>query len=260
MLRDLSESRLFPSIRAFEHVPAARVAETLYLYLIALRILATDAPHHDWVVTYCRRTAAHSGFRRWRQDGNDLYALLHALVTQSVEFKDPEGSEKFLRAVAVDDVAVLRWLRNEAHEIKHEPQTRALLISLDRMLNVRDTSLRAVRRLATDWPRLEHHQRRMVFTRLIQLLRHRAQRADILPRLQDMAARRDLLIPDAADPEETPPKRMGFLSSLATESATAGATASSNVATVAGGLGAGFDGDHSRSIYGKPKKPILLRR
>lgn len=46
------------------------------------------------------------------------------------------------------------------------------------------------------------------------------------------------------------------------ESASAGATGAASVATVVGGLGAGFDPDGDwRSIYGKKKKkPVVLRR
>ena len=47
------------------------------------------------------------------------------------------------------------------------------------------------------------------------------------------------------------------------ENATAGATGAGSIATSVGGLGAGFDDDYSKSIYGKQpkrKKPKIIKR
>jgi hypothetical protein len=47
------------------------------------------------------------------------------------------------------------------------------------------------------------------------------------------------------------------------ENASAGATGSASVATVVGGLGAGFDPNGDKGIYQKTpkiKKPLLIRR
>jgi GNAT superfamily N-acetyltransferase len=47
------------------------------------------------------------------------------------------------------------------------------------------------------------------------------------------------------------------------ENASGGATGSASVATAVGGLGAGFDNDYSKSIYGKQpkaKKPLIIKR
>ena len=44
------------------------------------------------------------------------------------------------------------------------------------------------------------------------------------------------------------------------ETASGGATGASSVATVVGALGAGFDDDFSKSIYGEKKKPVIIKR
>ena len=44
------------------------------------------------------------------------------------------------------------------------------------------------------------------------------------------------------------------------ETASSGASCAAGVATVVGTLGAGFDNDMSKSIYGKKKKPVLIKR
>ena len=44
------------------------------------------------------------------------------------------------------------------------------------------------------------------------------------------------------------------------ETTSSGATGSASVATVVGALGAGFDNDYSKSIYGDKKKPVIIKR
>lgn len=262
-LTELSESRLFPSVKALDRLARPDLAELTHLYLCALRILLRDPHSAGWARQYVRRTLHWGGFTRWRNDATDLYVLLHALSTKG------DGVSTLFHQT------LLRWLRAATTgDGEHETEARRVLVRLDLDLGVKDGSMRAIRRLVMDWPVLTRREQRLVMTRLLQFLRSRAAKAEVLPYLNRVAGLRNLEIKGACNLEtgagcygdSRPALPLGFLAGLAGrrlgETATSGATSAASVATVAGGLGVGFDPDGDTGIYPKkPKsKPILLKR
>jgi len=290
----LSESRLYPSTHSLKKVSVQEACQLAFLYLMVMRILLDDPHTRHWAKNYAYKTSKGSpSFKTWRMDGTDLYALIYALETENSPLED--GDEDFRDHLPLDASAIHRWLRAVSmHE--DETLTRRLMNRLDQMFRIRDSSLKAIRRLVLDWPDLSSHERRLVVTRLLQFVRTRASRGEIRPKLEDVAKLRGWEIGDACNPEdghdcggseahdrtEHPEKtkkkkaKLSFLQSLAAfgvgvaahraltkENASSGATAAGSVATVVGGLGAGFDDDYSKSVYpapSKPKKKVVLRR
>lgn len=256
-LAELSESKLFPSSLALSKLARPDLADLTHLYLCALRILLHDPNSAGWTRHYIRRTLRWNGFTQWRNDATDLYVLLHALTTQG------EGVS------ALFQQSLLRWLRKATTDDgEHEIEARRVFVRLDFDLGVKDGSLRAIRRLVMDWPVLTRREQRLAMTRMLQYLRSRASKAEILPYLTRVAQLGNLEIKGARNLETGEEERpMGFLASLASgrrlrETATSGATSSASVATVAGALGVGFDPNGDTGIYPKkPKnKPLVLKR
>lgn len=243
MIAELSESRIATGRVAFERIEAHDLADMLYLYLLSLRICLIE--DNEWARRYLDRTTMWNDYDRWRSNGNDLYVLLHGIhkVRDDVVFP-------------LDRKNLHRWFMQARRGHEAEPMTRKIFVRLDHDLRIKDAGLRALRRLVLDWPTLTETNRKITMTRLLQLVRRKLRRSEILPRLEKITKRADLEIEDAVDPDD-PIK----------ENATAGATGAANVAGVVGALGAGFDPDVLyRSIYGGDKKkktgpkPIVLRR
>ena len=225
-LIDLCESHLIPSKGSLKHWKPVKLAELCYLYFIGLRILLANRPSQEWARKYCGHAGEPNDFSSWRTNGNDLYAMLYALTS------DEDAK------VDISTGLVRHWLRHIAtHE--DEPDTHRLFMRLDGMFHITDSSMRSVRRVVTDWNDADRRERDDVLTKLIQMIYTRAPtNSELLPHLKLLQKKMD-------------------------ESASAGATGAANVATVVGGLGAGFDPDGDwRSVYGskKKKKPIMLRR
>lgn len=290
LIASLSESKLFPTAKSLGKMPAQDASELAYLYICALRIMLADEAAADAARAYCRKASRHANFKSWRSDSNDLYVLLHALDTEDSPLRPSEDTDRFLSRLTLDTVLIRRWLQAEGANGRTENDARRLFVRLDDMFRVKHPSMRSIRRLVGDWPNQRQNVRKLVVTRLLQFLRDRARRGDLLTDFEALARRRGWEIEDACnieagddcgggDEHGTRPKKAGSrfatlagfaagaaLGSIKRESASAGATGAANVAMVAGGLGAGFDPDgHERSIYQSPKpkrksKPLVLRR
>lgn len=151
------------------------------------------------------------------------------------------GNDLYVMLFALNDAdkinispsLIRQWLRHVANS-DAEDDTRRLFMRLDTMFNVSSSSERAMRRAVLDWDNVDHRERESIVTKLMQLIHNLApSNSEVLPHL----------------------KKLSLL-----ESATGGATSTASVATVVGGLGAGFDPDgHDKSIYSK-KKPRIIRR
>lgn len=282
ILHDLTESRMYPSRSSLEKEDFQSLTEAAFLMIVTLRILLAEKS--QYAQRYVRRMIVGSNFRQWRSNANDLYMVMHALTTGSY---DPDGDEPDV----ISGAPFIRWLREmDNSDARDETETRKLFFRLDRLLEIKEASMRAIRRLVTEWPDLDKREKRLAVTRLLQMLRTRFPRSELLPVLSHAARVKDWEINDVCDPETGDncpverPKRgykdplkaekkpTSFLASLAGLGAGAalgyaatrkkvkesdcGATTASSVATVVGGLGAGFDPNGHKGVY----EPVVLRR
>lgn len=156
-----------------------------------------------------------------------------------------------------------------------------------------------MRRLIMDWPDLDGRESKLAMTRLLQFFRSRANKGEFLLMLNRASRHGDLELHGVCDLESgdgcgtgrdepfaephhgAAPVKKGFglggllaagaagyalghmIKKNTTESATAGGTSAASVATSVGGIGAGFDNDHSKSIYPAPKnstKKSVIKR
>ena len=283
-MRGLSESRLFPMRRSLRDFDAHELADIAYLSLIGLRICLSEPSTTDWAQAYCRKTARGLNFQQWRGDGTDIYIVMHALTSDETGFEDDDEAEHLRQRLALHPGAIYQWIVSGQRGAPHEDATRRLFTRFDALFRVQDASMRSIRRLAQDWPDINEHDKRLVMTRLLQILRARASRSEILPVLVHLASHRKLELTNVCDPETgdgcDKPRKHSFLSSLGAvgigaaaavalghrkhtrENATSGGTSAASVATCVGGIGAGFDHDYSKSVYPSPvasKKPRKMK-
>lgn len=294
LIADLTESRMFPSKKSFEHQDFESLTEGAYLLLITARILLTEDV--TFAMKYLKKVISTSSFKTWRADSNDLYLHCFGLTTGAYEAvgKEPE---------TVSMVAVMRWMREmvQSKGLK-EDETNRFFLRMDRLLHINDASMRAVRRLVMDWPDLDEHEKRLSCTRLLQMMRSRMPKSDLLPILQKLVRENDWELKgvcdretgEGCDDDEKPARKAsgyrdphkrdkgGIIASLAGAGVgfaagyamtrkhksvreSDGGTSSANVATAVQPLGAkktlgpGFGGT-DKGIYAKREEAAMVLR
>jgi hypothetical protein len=287
LLNEFSGSTLFPTRRWLNQEDFHSLCEKAYLTIVALRLLAGCPSTQKWAHDYIARTLQATHFKHWRTTGTDLYVLLWALTSGEFEGVD--------EADLIAEQPFIRWLKALKRNPADTTETVRLFLRLDSMLRNHDSSLKAVRRLVQDWPDLSRSDQRLATTRLIQMVRSRAYRSDMLRELKLAANAHSLEMKHVCDLEtgdgcevtthrHDPPKKagtsIGFLAGLAsiaggfaasrairkmTETATAGATTAASVATAGTNLGGdhpGIDSNGHKGIYDKrkPKSTAIIRR
>lgn len=283
LINELSESRMFPSMRSLIKLSVSEVATLAYLHLLSLRIILAVEDTTPWGRSYARRTMRDTSFAKWQSNGTDLQHLLYAL--QSAR---KMGDSEAYRIRIFSQGFLTRFLRNAGLGHTEVKEIRRLFLRLDYDLGVQDSSMKAIRRLVMNWEQLTTRERRLATTRLLQFMRSRAPRSDLLPILQRAARTAGLELhnvcnlengEDCGAPEQTEPKSfMGGLAATALgavagyaaikalggdynhhytvrEDATAGSTSASAVASVPSVLGVGFG-----PVNGEKTKVPLIRR
>lgn len=256
---------MFPSgLSSLEKWDAKKLADVVFLNICALRILLAESESRDWAKDYCGKTD--HDVRHWRVGSTDLFTSLHGLETANEN-------------IPVEMRTIRNWIgaAKRGHEDTETRYATSLFTRLDTMLKNRNPSMSAIRRLLLEWEELSLRERRLSVTRLLQFMRAKCPKSDLLPELEKAARRGRYELSNVCNPEtgegcgvatsdterkpEKPRKKFGFLAGLAgaaagyavarrkTNEASDGATISANIATVPGALGTGFDPKGHKGIY-----------
>lgn len=199
---NLAESRLIPSVTSLRKFSAEELADFTVLYLSGLYMLyCNDATKH-FAERYARRTIQYgTQFNQWQSGGTDLYVILYGLTAEGVKLDDQENSDHFKSILPFGEALLVRWLREMNNSHLHPATHRSLFTRMDFNFKIKNSSIRAIRRLAMEWNDLRHHEQKLAMTRILQMMRNRAQKSEILTELQHMAAQHELEIDDACDRE-----------------------------------------------------------
>lgn len=228
LITELCESHLIPSRSSLQKWDEKPLRELAYMYFLALRILLADAETAKWAQHYAEKTAHTGNFEQWRTDGNDLYVLLYALSSDE--------------HCSISPSSVRDWLRHTLSN-DFDARTHKLFNRLDGMFHVSKSALKILRREIAHWTEIEARERDAAIVKIIQHIRRLAPNSELLGHLKQISKQ--------------------FDDDDIKESASAGATSAASVATVSGGIGAGFAPDETwRGIYAKPKdkakKPLVI--
>jgi hypothetical protein len=200
-LQSLSESQLLSSTTAFRKYSGRQIADLVYLHIIALRILATEPTSKEFAADYATRSVRYMGFGKWYQSATDLHLLIYALLDEHVDLKMPESSQEFRQSLYFDENAIRLWAKDIARGHINEARTKKMFLHLDGEFQMKDTSMKAIRRLVQDWPHVTVRQKQLSMTRLLQMLRVRARRSDVLVRLERLAHQMNLEMHNVNNPE-----------------------------------------------------------
>jgi hypothetical protein len=243
-INDLCESHLIPSKTSLKSWNVTKISELAYLYFLGLRMLLHDTNSRGWAQDYCKKAGENNDFETWRSSANDLYVLLYALSG------DPDDTDEKIslpHRINISPSAIRNWLRNPtSKETSHQ-----FFARLDAMFHIDNSSMKSIRRIIANIETATDSEKKDCLDKIIQYIHSRApSNSEIYSHLKDLKSGDD-------DTKIVEKKILTFMSAL--ENATTGGTNASSVATVVGGIGAGFDNDYSKSVYGE-QKPVVLRR
>jgi hypothetical protein len=136
----------------------------------------------------------------------DLNQLLTITLQHSDDFihlKNQEASKHLLHDLLLTSTDVTKFLRNIASSSYDDKLAARLLLRFERNLRVTVTNYKSVRRICSDWntSSVDDEAKRLSITRLLQAMRHRAIRGDLLQPLQNLAKQQKLELPHACNPE-----------------------------------------------------------
>lgn len=201
-INQLSESKIFPSKASIKKFSAEDLSELAVLNLCALYILYCIPEYKEFAIRYAKKTIGFGiKFDRWTTGGTDLYVLIHALMTNEYELADKDSSKKFMATFPMGEAVLIRWLREMAAGRVTLATHRALFIKMDFNFKIRNTSIRAIRRIVMDWTTVGNHERKLATTRLLQFMRSRAPRSELLQKIMEASKKYGLEMKDVCDME-----------------------------------------------------------
>ena len=204
-LQTLSEARLFGGSRTgLSRYNAKEIADLLFLHLIALQILKNDFYGLPKAQDYVRNSGNLVTWDDWSSARNEIYVMLHVLFGKRAEkarltLKDQEESQEFLKHININWPYLRKFLRLVLSGQSDEAFERRFLLDLEHDLKINNSYYRSLRRLASTWNQQSESNKRLVMTRLLQILRTKARRSELLPVLE-WVSRQEKLEDKTLDP------------------------------------------------------------
>lgn len=204
------------------------VADFAFLDLIAAFILSNEYETAATAKNYADKTIGFRNFSRPRLSGTDLYTSLNILANPESVFSktiksNPEADAILRSKIKLNTPTVKRYLDMLADSKMTTADASVLLLRLEKQLNITDSKLRSIRRLAQEWPAINDMQRELVVARMLQYYHRFAKRSEMSSFLTDLGQRKGYeLNPNAARDAELAdltvaqkPATKGWLSTLA---------------------------------------------
>ena len=204
---NVTESSLFASFSSVNRYNARDIADLTFLYFITLHVLRVNWHSAPLARQYAQRTMSHGGWEDPYLSGTDLYQLLNITLAHSSNFvahlKNPEASQALVHDLMLDSHDVKRFLQNIASSGYSDDLSARLLFRFERELRITVTNYKSVRRICVDWntSHIDDEAKSLAVTRLLQAMRNRALRGDLIRPLQELAQRERLELKQACDPE-----------------------------------------------------------
>lgn len=204
----IAEGRLLSNLSRMNRYSARDVADVTFGYLLALHMCRQEFETAPWTRSYVKLTDdTHSYWHATNLNKTDLYQLLNVLIGKSTKWtnymKQNAASQLLLTEINLDPYVVHRFLKN-IQQVNFDPELSGrLLLQLERELKIQTSNYKSMRRILSDWhlSHVDTEAKRLVMTRLLQMLRARAASGDIIHKLEQLSRDRAWEIPTACDPE-----------------------------------------------------------
>jgi hypothetical protein len=200
------ESRLLRHSSSVGQYSAQDLAEITFLSLITLHLLRCNFSTAPWAKNYAAKSRA-SAWRVSNSSFTDLYQMLHVIVSQprswTSELKNSSASETLLNDIQLQPADLNLFLRNISGNSFDPNISKRLLLKFEYGLRITVTNYKSVRRIAGDWfaSHVDEEAKKLAVTRLLQALRHKARRVDLLRPLERMSSDLKLELQNVCDPE-----------------------------------------------------------
>ena len=224
----LVESRQYRSNLA--NINLRNVSDFAFLDMISLFILQNEYETAAISKNYADKTIGYRNFLRPRLSGTDLYTSLNILANPESVFskkihQNPEADALLRTKLKVHTPTVKRYLDLLADGNLRSEDAAVLLLRLEKQLNITDSKLKSIRRLAQDWSSINDMQKELVVARMLQYYHRFAKRSELATFLEDMGKSKGYKLNAPIDAElanlgygakvEPEPGKKGWLATLA---------------------------------------------
>jgi hypothetical protein len=177
-IKDLNESRLYRTKQQLQGTDVRDLLDFAFINMLTLHVLYNNYETAAIAQDYARRTLQAGGgqFRTYKQSGTDLYQALHAI--SSGKYRASDNAAIQAGKVKIPDFKIKNYLTQIAQGRKQFGH-QAFFMQLERSLDIQNTGLRSLRRLAADWSNIDSVQRSLVSTRILQYYRTNAIKSEL---------------------------------------------------------------------------------
>jgi hypothetical protein len=167
------------------------VSDFAFLDLLSLYILQNEYETAAISKNYADKTIGYRNFLRPRLSGTDLYTSLNILANPDSVFskkihQNPEADAILRGKLRVHTPTIKRYLDLLADGSLRSEDASVLLLRIEKQLNITDSKLKSIRRLAQDWSGINDMQRELVVARMLQYYHRFAKRSELGTFLEDM--------------------------------------------------------------------------
>lgn len=182
------------------------VADFAFLDLLAVYILSNEYETAPAAANYANKTMYFRNFNKARLTGTDLYTSLNILTNPESVFaknirQNLEADTILRDKINLNLPTVKRYLDLLADNKLRSEDAQVLLLRLEKQLNITDSKLKSIRRLAQQWPGLNAMQRELVVARMLQFYKKNAKRSEMMAFLEDMSKQKGYKLSGPIDAE-----------------------------------------------------------
>lgn len=177
IIQDLSESQLFRTKKAAEGQSVRDAADLVFANLLLLTIFNNSNEFTPLSAGYADRTVMYSNFNNHRMNATDLYAGLNRLLGSNQDYTDTDKAD--IARINIKHLDVKRYLQHLAKANDDKGFEARFLLKFQRDLDIQNSYLRALRRMAADWDNLSAAQKATAITKLEQYMKTKFRKADL---------------------------------------------------------------------------------
>ena len=198
LVNELTESRLFRNKKIASNVNLDDAAELAFVQLMMLNIFNKDYDFAPLAKEYAGRTSAFRNFDTFRTSGTDLYIALNRIMGKDQSF-DSSKDKIAASRLSPNRGDLIRYLEHIGNSKSNPDFEKRMLLRFEKQLNVQNSLLKSMRRLAADWDNLNQNQKALVVTRMSQYMRSKAFRSELTPALLKFQKRGNFVVNDKKD-------------------------------------------------------------
>lgn len=205
----ITESTLLGrSILGASKYSAKDYAEILFAYICAIRILKAEFHGGSSIAGYLSKSKLQAD---GSLKGNDLDVLINLLFSdkaaKTVKYKDDEDSRHYINSITFNMPTLRTFINQAIRGDQNIEFDRRFLLYAENQLKISNGTLSAIRRLCGEWELEDESDHILVFTRLIQFLRSKAKKTDIVPILEKISKKTGLEDKDIDNRQQQQPQQ-----------------------------------------------------